>query len=99
MDGLTCDACGDGLLIDADVRYLVRIEVFAAYDPMELSREDLARDHRSEMARLIEDMRHMDPQELEDQVYKKLQFDLCPKCQRIYLRDPLGFDPGKREKD
>ncbi len=91
MDGISCDSCGAGLLIEEDVRYLVKIEVFAAYDPMEISRDDLARDTRKEMNRLLEKMKHMDPQELEDQVYTNFQYDLCPQCQRAYIRDPLRF--------
>ena len=93
MDGLTCDVCGESLLIESDVRYRVRIEVFAAYDPLEISRGDLQRDLRKEMAELIERMKTMDPAELEDQVYKRFEYDLCPECQKVYLKDPLG--PGR----
>ena len=32
MDKLTCDLCGQGLLLDSAVRYEVKIEVKAAYD-------------------------------------------------------------------
>jgi len=91
MDGITCDGCGDGLLIDAEVRYVVKIEVFAAYDPLEITRADLAKDQRAEMARLLAALEKMDPREAEDQVYRKLQFDLCPRCQQRYLKDPLRF--------
>ena len=96
MDGLTCDGCGEGLLLEADVRYVVEIQVYAAYDPLEITREDLARDQRSEMERLIERMREMDPQELQDGVHRKFRFDLCPRCQKAYLRGPLRFaaSPG-----
>ena len=31
MDGISCDACGEGLLLESDVRYVVRIEGFAAW--------------------------------------------------------------------
>ena len=40
---LACDLCGKTLLPDEDVRYIVRIEVFAAADPLELTEEDLKR--------------------------------------------------------
>ena len=36
-------AVGIRLLLDAPVRYEVKIEVTSAYDPLELSREDLER--------------------------------------------------------
>jgi CRISPR/Cas system-associated protein Cas7 (RAMP superfamily) len=99
VDGISCDACGAGLLIESEVRYLVKIEVYAAYDPLELTGQDLSRDHRANMAQLIESMKGMDPRELEDQVYKKFQFDLCPVCQREYLKDPLRFTPPTRKRE
>ena len=92
MHGLTCDLCGDNLLIDSDVRYRVKIEVFAAYDPLEITKGDLQRDLKKEMKDLISDMESTDPRELQDQVYRKFEYDLCPYCQIKYLKDPLGFD-------
>jgi hypothetical protein len=90
MDGLTCDLCGKPLLVCEPVRYEARIQVYAAYDPLELTPDDLAGDHRAQMRALIAQMADMDPGELEDSVYKELRFDLCMACQRRYLRDPLG---------
>ncbi len=90
MAGFVCDRCGRPLLVDEDVRYVVKMEVFAAYDPMELTTEDLKRDRRAEIAELIEKMKRMDPQKLEDSVYKSMVFDVCLTCQRTLLSDPLG---------
>ena len=53
MNGISCDRCDKGLLIDEDVRYEAFIVVKAAYDPMEITDEDLNRDHESEMRRLL----------------------------------------------
>ncbi len=90
-----CDICGKALLIDEDVRYLLRIEVFAAYDPLELTKEDLQKATREEIGRLIEKMRDMSPEELEDSVYKKFAFQLCPVCQRRYIKDPLRLQESE----
>lgn len=90
MHGISCDRCGKPLLIGERVRYLVRIEVKAAYDPLELTREDLEGDLQAEIRRLIERMKEMDPQALEDQVYKSMSFDLCMACQRGFVGDPLA---------
>ena len=35
------------------MRYVARLEIVAAYDPPELMRGDLARDHEAEMRRLV----------------------------------------------
>lgn len=56
MDRLTCDRCGAGLLLDAPVRYEVRLEVKSAYDPLELSEEDLV-DAKAEMHKLVEKLK------------------------------------------
>ncbi|MBI4617009.1 MAG: hypothetical protein HY720_25580 [Planctomycetes bacterium] len=94
MDHLTCDRCGGGLLLDEDVRYEVKIEVKAAYDVLELTAEDIQRDHTEEIRRLQEQAARMTEQELEDQVYKVFHLDLCATCQKRYIRDPFNLTPG-----
>jgi len=89
MDGISCDRCGKGLLLDEDVRYLVHIVVQAAYDPMEISREDLKRSNRDEWSALIKKLETLTEQEAQDQVHREFRFDLCPPCQRVYLETPL----------
>ena len=89
MDRLTCDRCGNGLLLDAPVRYEVRIEVKAAYDPLELMREDLA-NVEDELKRLIERLKDYPAEKAQDEIHRVLQFDLCATCQRAYLKSPLG---------
>lgn len=88
-DRFTCDRCGDGLLAQHDVRYEVKIEVRSGYDPLELTHDDLSRDFDSEIRTLMEIASRMNPQELSDQVHKTFTFDLCARCQKQYLQDPL----------
>ncbi len=90
-DGLTCDRCGKALLADETVRYVVEMKVYAAYDPLELTAEDLAKDHRAEIERLARLIETRDPEELEDEVARVLKLDLCPPCQKRFLKDPLGI--------
>src|SRR3989304_4716596 len=92
MISFHCDGCGKELAKGA-LRYTVKIDVKAAYDELEVGLADLIRDHRAEIIALIERLRNKNPRELEEQVYKGFQFDLCPACQRAYLRDPLRFHP------
>ncbi len=89
MAGFCCDRCGKPLLVDSDVRYVVDIKVFAAYDPMELTTKDVGRDHMPEIRELNRRLAKMDPQEVEDGVYKRLKFDLCPGCQKEYIKNPM----------
>lgn len=93
MDRLTCDRCGRGLLLDAPVRYEVSIQVKSAYDPLELTEEDLV-DAQDEMKKLIEKLKTLSPQAAQDEVYRAFSFDLCATCQKAYLQDPLGKPPS-----
>jgi hypothetical protein len=98
MAGFCCDMCGKPLLVDSDVRYVAKIEVFAAYDPMELTDEDLAKDHREEIRRLNMQLANVDADEAQDSVYRRFQFDLCPECHKEYLKAPLPKpDAGKHD--
>jgi hypothetical protein len=89
MHGLVCDACGATLLLDSDVRYVLKAEGFAAYDPMELTAKDLERDFSSELAALLKQLEGMDPEKAQSQVHRSFCFDLCPACWQRYLSDPL----------
>jgi hypothetical protein len=88
MDHLSCDRCGRGLLLDAPVRYEVRIEVKSAYDPLELTDEDLAK-AKDELKSLVEKLKDYPKEKAEDEVYREFRFDLCATCQRGFLADPL----------
>jgi hypothetical protein len=99
MDGLVCDACGGGLLLDDDVRYILKVEGYAAYDPLELTRNDLARDLEAEMRSILEALSRLSPEEAQDQVHRSFRFDLCPGCWRRYLKDPLaGLKPSAERR-
>ena len=89
MIKLDCDLCVKTLLADEDVRYVVKIDVFAAYDPVELTDEDLKKDLKAELRRLVKAMEHMDPEKAQDSVYRHFEFHLCPACQKEYIKDPL----------
>ena len=89
MDHLTCDRCGNGLLLDAPVRYEVRIEVKSAYDPLELTSEDLA-NAAAGLKDAIESAKNLSAEEAQDEVYREFRFDLCRTCQKAFLKAPLG---------
>ena len=91
----SCDLCGKELLVEEDLRYVAKIEVYAAYDPLEITEEDLEEDHMEEISELIKQMDGMEEQEIEDQVYKSFRFDLCPECHKKFLKDPLGREASR----
>lgn len=87
-----CDGCGKELRKNS-LRYTVTIDVRAAYNDIEVGLAELVRDHRQEILALIERLRHRDPQEVEEQVYKRISLDLCPACHAAFIKDPLRFHP------
>lgn len=87
-----CDGCGRDLE-KGSLRYIAKIDVRAAYDDLEIGLADLVRDHRAELLALIERLKNKSPQEIEETVYKGLRLDLCPACQRAYIKNPLRFHP------
>ncbi len=82
----TCAMCGRR--VPADASYIVRIEVIS--DPtVPAIAGDSMPDATDELEKLIEQMKHMSAAELQDQVYRKLEYRLCPKCQPLYLAKPI----------
>ncbi len=67
----------------------MRIEALADPTPPRFSAEDLKRDHRAEIQRLIEGIRDLSERELIDQVYRQLVLYLCGSCYRQWIEDPV----------
>ncbi|MCP4641678.1 MAG: hypothetical protein GY851_14640 [bacterium] len=92
MITVRCDGCGKELERGA-LRYKVKMDVRAAYDELVVGLAELVRDHRAEMLRLIDQLKDKDPAEIEETIYKAFEFDLCPACQRAFIKGPLRFHP------
>jgi hypothetical protein len=86
---ILCDRCGVELTPGRGGFYVVRIEACADPTPPTFSEDDLKRDVRAEMQRLLQQMRDLSPQEAMDQVYRRLVFYLCGPCYRRWIEDPL----------
>jgi len=84
-----CDRCGRPIE-KGQLRYIARIEVLAAADPLEITLEDLLRDTRREMDALLAKCDQLSEEELMRDVYVKFEFDLCRACQMSYVTDPLS---------
>jgi len=92
----SCDLCG-APLEGATQRYVVKIEVYAAADEREdLADQDDLDDLDGSLEHLTESLSHADPDEIDDANYRGFRFDLCHRCQRRYLNDPLFRAAKKR---
>jgi len=89
MNHKSCDRCGHELLGQSEVRYEVKIEVKAAYDPLNFSEDDLAQNVRTEIAKLIQQLEGVSEEDAQNEVYQQFEFDLCAACQRRYVKEPL----------
>ena len=85
-----CDACRDTLARDGSNHFIIKIEAYAAAGRLEITAADAERDHKSEIECLIRKLAVQTPDEIENQVYRALRYDLCTTCHRRYLDAPLG---------
>jgi len=94
---VTCDLCGKELRPDDHHRYVVKIEVFAAHDPAEITEADLDEDHMEAVSQLLRDIDEeiIDPG-LTDPATQNFRYDLCHECRKRFLRDPLGKDGSQK---
>jgi hypothetical protein len=86
---ILCDLCKAPLKPAG--HYVVRMDVFADPSMPETTTEELAKDDLGRtMAELMEEMKHLSEEELQDQVHRRFEFVLCGKCHRAFLANPLG---------
>src|SRR2546423_1131991 len=84
-----CDLCNRSL--PPHGHYIVRIEVFADPAMPEMTAEELEEaDFQQAMLELMETMKGMTADELQDQVHRQFEFKLCRACQMRFLVNPLG---------
>lgn len=87
---LFCDRCATELVPGKGDFYVVHIEAVADPSPPAFDEHDLARDPRKEMARLIEEAAQYSPQELRDQVHRRVTIYLCRRCYDEWIENPVS---------
>ncbi len=85
----TCDGCRQKLHPEDDLRYIVKMEVYASLDPME-DGLDTDRDHLQEIQDILERLDDAENDQIGDDIYQQMRFDLCSECRKKFLRRPLG---------
>jgi len=91
----SCDLCKRDLDPEEDLRYVVKVEVYAAFDPAASGDEDDDRDHLQEIQDVLERMEDVENDQIGEDVYQQLRFDLCPECRKKFLKNPLGREVVK----
>jgi hypothetical protein len=91
----TCDCCKRALDSD-DLRYVVKMEVYAALDISAADDPDEDRDHLQEMQEILQRTEENPDEAIDSDVYEQLRFDLCPECRKKLLKNPLGRELSKQ---
>jgi hypothetical protein len=88
---VTCDLCGKEIVVGEDHRYVVKMEVFAGHDPVEITDADLDDDHMEAVSEILRqgEGEYADPNSTAP-AYKKFRYDLCPECHKRFVRNPLS---------
>ena len=85
----TCDGCKRRIDATDELRYIVRLEVYAALDPLEDEADD-DRDHLQEIQEVLERLDDPREEDVCDEVYHQERFDLCRDCRQRFVQNPLG---------
>ncbi len=85
MDGRRCKGCGRELTA-GDLRYVTKVDIYAAYDQMEIGPQDMEMDHSEEIRQLLYRIKDEDPKQMSDDVYVRFIFDLCKQCKEDFSK-------------
>ena len=91
----SCDCCKRALDSE-DLRYVVKMEVYAAIDPASMDDVDDDRDHLQEIQEILQRSGDAADPQIGSDVYEQLRFDLCPECRKKFLKNPLGREHSKQ---
>jgi len=90
----TCDLCKRDIDPEDDVRYVVKMEITAAFDPLDEADDD-DRDHLEEIQDILEQLQERDPEQVAAETHTVLRFDLCAECRKKFMKNPLGREKAK----
>ncbi len=89
MVHFTCDLCGKDLNASGDPRYVVKIEVFAGFDPNQITEEDLEDDHMEQISEILQRDEEIGASAELKPDRQGFRYDLCTCCRAKFVKDPL----------
>ncbi len=95
MIHFTCDCCKRRLSSDS-LRYVVKMEVYAAFDPCADDELEDDRDHLLEIQEILAHSEDAADEQVGKDVYEQMRFDLCPECRKKFVRNPVGRERPKQ---
>ncbi len=91
----SCDCCKRVLDLE-DLRYVVKMEVYAAFDPIALEEAEDDRDHLQEIQEILQHAEDAVDDQIGSDVYQQLRFDLCTECRKKFIKNPLPRELSKQ---
>lgn len=97
-DRVTCDLCDR--VVPKHTSYVVRMDVFADPTIPPLSTEELEEsDFDETLDKLMDEMKGMSADDLQDEVHRRFEYHLCRACHRRFLANPMGKPRAQRAGD
>jgi len=91
-----CDLCKRELDPEEDLHFVVKIEAYAAFDPMVADEDGDDRNHLQEIQDILEQLDDAETEYLDTDVYQQFRFDLCAECHKKFMKNPLGRETAKQ---
>jgi hypothetical protein len=66
------------------------MEVYAACESVESDEVDGDRDYLQEVQEILQRAEDSENDQICDDVYQQMRFDVCPDCRRAFVKNPLG---------
>lgn len=85
----SCDRCKRMLNSETEVRYVVKMEIYPAAEPLDCDQFDDDRDSLLELQEMLDELAE-EGDEVFDEIYEKKRYDLCADCCRQYMKNPIG---------
>jgi hypothetical protein len=88
----SCDRCKRTLDPQEDLRYVVKLEVQAVMEPLDIHDEEGDRDHLLEIHEILERLEDDQTDDIGEDIYQRRRYDLCAECYQQFIKNPLAGD-------
>ena len=88
----SCDRCKRIIKTEEELRYVVKLEVQAAMEPLEVDEFEDDRDHLLEVQEILERLEDAESEAISDELYQRCRYDLCSECYRDFIKNPVGYE-------
>lgn len=73
----------------------MRLEVYPAFDPAQVTEAELEADHLQEIAAQLKHL-ELSGEELQNLHAQEFRYDLCPRCHAQFVKDPLRREASRQ---